>query len=122
MNNKGFTLIELVVTIVILAIIMSVSTLSVVGTIQKTKEKSYKILIENIKTGAQSYYEECENKNILDTNINCNGMSVTNKTLKTTIGDLLNYGFVTSTATREDTNGNEIKIVENPKYNYNATS
>lgn len=114
MNNKGFTLIELMATIILLAIVMSVTAVSVVGSINKSKEKSYDILIENIKIGAQGYFEECENHNIIETPITCPTISTSgnNSSITTTIGNLLTYGFLKTSAT--DSSG-ENKVVKNPK-------
>lgn len=116
MNNKGFTLIELMATIILLAIVMSVATVSVVSYINTSKEKSYDILIENIKIGAQGYFEECENDNIIETSITCptiykiDNDEIITETITIYIRDLLTYGFLKSTATE-----GENKVVKNPK-------
>ena len=123
MNNKGFTLIELLGVIVILAVIMSVTAYSVINVLKNSKEKSYDILVDNIKISVQQYFEECENSNILG------GSSISTCDTIRTYGDnceadkcatvsletLLKYGFLSSSAT--DSSGN--KIIENPKTNDN---
>lgn len=116
MNNKGFTLIELLATIILLALIMTVTTTSVIGIMNKSKEESYKILIDNIKIGAQEYFEECENNKIIGTSITCPTFfedGSNKKNMTTTLGELLIYGFLTSSATDDSNN----KIVQNPKDN-----
>jgi len=129
MNNKGFTLIELLASIILLAIIMSITTVFVINIIQDSKEKSYDLLVSNIKIGAQEYFEECENKNIIDSSLPdsaCNnliknsGCSETqvDKCATMNLGTLLRYGFLISSAT--DNNGN--KIVENPITNNNMNT
>ena len=115
MNNKGFTLIELIASIILLSIVMSITTVSVVGYINSSREKSYDLLISNIKVAAQEYFEECENYKIMDdeddnATFTC---SITDNPINITIGELLQYGFLSSSAT--DSDGN--KIVENPKTN-----
>jgi len=116
MNNKGFTLLELLATIVLLAIIMSVTTVSIVNVIKTSKEKEYEILIKDIKIAAQMYFEECENKNIIESKITCPTINGTgnSKNIETSLIDLVNYGFLKTTATGENSSGNTIKIIKNP--------
>lgn len=135
MNKKGFTLIELLAAIILLAVIVSVTTTSVVGIMNKSKEKNYDLLIDNIKIGAQAYFEECENINIMgSTTIACpsivnddvevDGVSYTTKYFETSfsLNDLLNYGFLKSSATAEAADGSKIKIVKNPKDDTNISA
>lgn len=118
-DKKGFTLIELLAAIILLAIVMSISAVSVIGVINKSKSKSYDSLIEYAKIGAKSYFEECDNKEIIGvtgTNkIECNKL-YDNK-LTVTFGDLLTYGFLVSSSKKNDS-----KIVENPYNNENMNS
>lgn len=118
-NKKGFTLIELLAAIILLAIVMSISAVSVIGIINKSKSKSYDSLIEYAKIGAKSYFEECDNKEIIGvtgTNkIECNKLD--DNKLTVTFGDLLTYGFLVSSSKKNDS-----KIVENPYNNENMNS
>ena len=50
LNSKGFTLIEVLATVVLIAILGLVAVPNVLNTINKSKENSYKILIDDIKT------------------------------------------------------------------------
>jgi len=134
-NNKGFTLIELLATIILLALIMTVTTTSVIGIMNKSKEESYKILIDNIKIGAQEYFEECENNNIIESAIpsaTCDNLireseycqretAQPEKCATISLESLLQYGFLTGNTIKDET-GNEIKIVENPITNENMNS
>ena len=118
MNNKGFTLIELIASIILLSIVMSITTVSVVEYINSSREKSYGLLISNIKVAAQEYFEECENYEIMndeddEDNSSTFTCGITNNEMDITIRELLQYGFLSSSAT--DSDGN--KIVENPKTN-----
>lgn len=128
MNNKGFTLIELLAVIILLSLVTVVSTVVVVDNLKNSKEKSRDLLIENIKIGVQEYFEECENSNILESElpenvcINLiksgtdtdvfNGL-IPEKYALTDVQSLLNYGFIKSNATDSDNN----KIVEDPVTN-----
>lgn len=118
-DKKGFTLIELLAAIILLAIVMSISAVSVIGVINKSKSKSYDSLIEYAKIGAKSYFEECDNKEIIGvtgTNkIECNKLD--DNKLTVTFGDLLTYGFLVSSSKKNDS-----KIVENPYNNENMNS
>lgn len=118
-DKKGFTLIELLAAIILLAIVMSISAVSVIGVINKSKSKSYDSLIEYAKIGAKSYFEECDNKEIIgsteSSKIDCNKLD--DNKLTVTFGDLLTYGFLVSSSKKNDS-----KIVENPYNNENMNS
>lgn len=118
-DKKGFTLIELLAAIILLAIVMSISAISVIGVINKSKSKSYDSLIEYAKIGAKSYFEECDNKEIIgsteSSKIDCNKLD--DNKLTVTFGDLLTYGFLVSSSKKNDS-----KIVENPYNNENMNS
>lgn len=107
LNNKGFTLIEIMAAIILLAIVMSVTTVSVVSFINTSKEKSYDLLVSEIKTGLENFYLECENQAIMgDSGINCNNIDNGNAIA---IEDLVKYGFLKSS---EKDSGN--KVIKNP--------
>lgn len=118
-DKKGFTLIELLAAIILLAIVMSISAVSVIGVINKSKSKSYDSLIEYAKIGAKSYFEECDNKEIIgsteSSKIDCNKLD--DNKLTVTFGDLLTYGFLVSSSKKNDS-----KMVENPYNNENMNS
>lgn len=117
MNNKGFTLIELLTVIILLSLVMSITAVSAVNIINTSKNKSYELLVKNIKIGAQEYFEECENKGVINSDIDCtindvNIGGVMRKQMAFTLGDLLKYGFLTSSDSENDK-------IENPKSNKN---
>ena len=81
LNNKGFTLIELIATVVILSIVMGIGAYSITGIIKKNKENDYKLLINEIKGALESYYQECR--------------FVNNDCIQTIkLGDLVEKGFL----------------------------
>ena len=61
MNKRGFTLIELLAIIVVMGIVAVLITPNIIKSFNKSKAKTYNILIENIKTAGENYYLECEN-------------------------------------------------------------
>ena len=112
MNNKGFTLVELLVTLVLLGIIATISITGVVSVMNNSKNSEYKVLLKNIDTGAKMFYEDCEygslsGKDICKNNKTDDG-SNTIYTIK--VSDLTQYGFLT---------GNSSGEVINPKDNKN---
>lgn len=55
MNNKGFTLIEVLATIVILAVIMGIAANGVLKSMETAKIKSERIFVDKLATAVQSY-------------------------------------------------------------------
>ncbi len=55
MNNKGFTLVELLATIIILGIIMGIATTGVIKTINNSKLKAERIFIERLGDSIKGY-------------------------------------------------------------------
>lgn len=60
MNNKGFTLIEVLGVLVILTIVAFVVLNSVHSTLSVGKEESYKLMKNSILTAGYDYIEECQ--------------------------------------------------------------
>ena len=94
LNNKGFTLVELLATIAILAIVMGIATFSITAIIKNSKEKNYQLLITNIKDAAETYYQECKYTN--NTGITCT------ENLNIHLEDLLKYGYLKGNSTDND--------------------
>lgn len=113
MNNKGFTLIELMATIMLLSIIMVIGTISVVNILNLSKEKSYTTLVANVKVAAKSFYEECENSGIIPTEIDSKYCNIADNKLTISFKTLLDYGFLKSSSKDDENN----KKLENPKDN-----
>ena len=57
-DNRGFTLVELLATIVVLALVLSITGYVAVDAIKKSKEKSYDVTIANIEGNASNYVGE----------------------------------------------------------------
>lgn len=87
MNKKGFTLVELLATLIVLALVMSLGTYSITSIIKNSKEKNYKLLISNIKDAAESYYNECEYMPTIKCNEKGAGYQVT-------LSELIASGFL----------------------------
>ena len=59
MNRKGFTLVELLATITILGIIVTIGGVSISSIMKNARENEYKLLVSNIKDAVEAYYQEC---------------------------------------------------------------
>lgn len=82
MNNKGFTLIELIVTITLLAIIATISFVSITNVIEENKNKTCKNIETSLKTAALDYISD-------------NRYSLTNQTITITAKTLLDNHYLT---------------------------
>ena len=95
MNKKGFTLIELLAVIVVLGVVLTLAMPSILDSINASRDSSYKILIDNIKTAAETYYQECEYGDLSDeSKYGVYACTIDNNTITTTIGDLANTGIL----------------------------
>ena len=70
MNSKGFTLVELLATVVLLAIIMGIVLVSTTGGFKKSKEDTEKVFIDTIKD-AMDMYLDSDAKNLDYKGTNC---------------------------------------------------
>lgn len=90
---------------------------SIVDSLNKSKETSYKVLINNIKVAAETYYEECEYGDLSDQGkYDAYACTINNNTINTTIGALAGTGLLKVNDTKE-IDGKEVKVVLNPKNN-----
>lgn len=115
MNRKGFTLIELLAVIILIAIIAVLIVPSALKSVEKSKEASYNILIKNILTAAELYYQECEYGDLKEESkygiYACKFDINNNNAINTSLGALANTGMLKV----NDLNGYDKKIVINPK-------
>lgn len=85
MNRKGFTLIELMAVVTILAILSLIVIPIVDKNLKKSKDEMYKIQIENIRLAAKGFFSDHTDKKPVN-NISCS-ISLTN---------LVEYGYISS--------------------------
>ncbi len=62
MNKKGFTLVEILATLVVLAIVATIAFVSINGISNRTKEKLYEQKIENLENAAILYGDDNKNE------------------------------------------------------------
>ena len=65
MNNRGFTLIEVVITIVIISLILTITANFISSSLALSSDETYKLMKNNIVSVSYNYVDECTN-NIID--------------------------------------------------------
>lgn len=129
-DNKGFTLVEVLAVVVIIGILGGLTAKGVLSSINTGKEASYKLMINSIVTASQTLYEELEyggskiwsynydnNQNISkkdEVKINNNNNNIT-----TNLQTLVSNGFLSGSSgfTDEDESGNKYLIDPKSKEN-----
>ena len=90
MNNKGFTLVELLAVLVILAIIVSIAVQSTISISNKIQKNMYCEKIKSIETAATMYGED-ERENFTDT-YRADGQNYLSQVVK--VSDLVNKNYL----------------------------
>ena len=111
MNRKGFTLVELLATILILALLLGIGTYSIISIINSSKQKNYELLINNTKSAAETYYQECKFSN--NSGIPCTDNNKDGK-YETSLGDLVTYGYLKGNDTLKNGNNKGKYTIVNP--------
>jgi len=113
MNRRGFTLVELLGVIIILAIVLVIVIPNVLENLNKGKEGSYDILLDNIITASISLYEECEYNSSVYNNDSDLSCPPRDNSITITLQKLVDYGFLSgSSYIEQQTTG---KKLLNPK-------
>ncbi len=103
LNNKGFTLIEILAVIVILSVLSGIAVMGVMSTINNSKTKSYEIMIGNIASAADALYKEVENSYLIGTALDeydsngksSNKIEIKDGVINTKLQTLVSNGFLT---------------------------
>lgn len=85
-ENKGFTLVEVVVSLVIVSLVLVIATRLVSNTLSATENTTYKLMKNNIIEASSRYISECTN-GIID----CDFDYDTNSTFSASV--LKQYGY-----------------------------
>jgi prepilin-type N-terminal cleavage/methylation domain-containing protein len=91
MNNKGFTLVEMLAVVVILGIVMGITTNGVINYINTSKVKSEKIFVDKLETYIESYVQL--NGTLTPTNNNYTFDKVKYNGTETEIVEVTEYKF-----------------------------
>lgn len=127
-DNKGFTLVEVLAVVVIIGILGGLTAKGVLSSINTGKEASYKLMINSIVTASQTLYEELEygGSKILEYSYSNNKVEktgtkveVNDKSIKTNLQTLVSNGFLSGSSgfTDEDESGNKYLIDPKSKEN-----
>ena len=100
-KKKGFTLIELLAAIVILGVIMTISGVVIMNAIKNSKEKSYKVTVNEVESNANNYLTENSDRLFFLTD------NVNNYEYQcVTVQNLVDYGYLKDTITKSKVNDN----------------
>lgn len=130
LNNKGFTLVELLAAVVIITLLMVIAVPSALHSLNTGKDKSYEILVSNIVIASKELYEEVYSNKLLDVSTNLlyhydeNGnktvnpikidvIDVSSSTITVNLQTLVSNGFLSGTG-NDSSSG---KKITNPKEN-----
>lgn len=113
MNNKGFTLVEFLVTLLIVGIIFTVSNYAITNTFSMTNENALEITINNIKSSSKDYiYEFIDNSDWIDNYDNTEYVCIS-------IGNLIEKGYFNDSILNERIKKEYlVKVIRN-KINHN---
>ena len=92
-NNKGFTLVELLATIVIITLIMGIGIPYLINTINESKSKSNELAINNAMNSA-AYYVKENDYNIIWTPVKDNNGYTGDYFTCVELNDLVNKGYI----------------------------
>ena len=126
LNNKGFTLVEVLVTVGIIVLISVIAVPNVLRALNSGREQSYNIMVQSIKTAAINLYEEVYSNDLLgDTNNTIfaynyedgrvtkgNAISLANP-LEVSFQTLVSNGYLSGSTS----NNNDTKTLYEPKEN-----
>ena len=119
LDNKGFTLIEVLAVVVIIGIIGLISVPSVISIINTGKDSSYDILVKDITVAAIQLHEEVSfaGTSIYQYNNDgsTGGVISASDEITTNLQTLVSNGFLTGTNNQDKINNKNEKIITNPK-------
>ena len=120
LNNKGFTLVEVLAVIVIIGLLAGIAIPNVLSSINTSKNKAKEIMINNIKTGTKIMFEEVNNgidvyKYDNDGNKTSDKINISGNTITINLQTLVSNGYLRGASNDENTK----KILLDPITNKN---
>ena len=101
LDNKGFTLVELIATLVVIAMISTIAGISIKAVMDSSNENNYNLLIENINNAVDEYYIECMSYGNDYDSITCPSVDGSGW-YKIQLSSLVTYGFLSSNGDNND--------------------
>lgn len=86
MNNKGFTIIEVLTTLVVISLLTIIASSIINSSLAASKEEAYELMKQNIITASYNYINECNAETIA-----CDFSYTTNNTFYARV--LKEYGY-----------------------------
>lgn len=120
-NNKGFTLIEVLAVVVIIAVLGLIAIPNILNTINSSNEATYDIMVEDIAIASKQLFEEVDymGNDIYEYDSNGKLGPVTilnNNTIVINLQTLVSNGLLTGSNNPDITGSNKNKkIITNPK-------
>ena len=111
MNNKGFTLVELLAIVVIISVIATVAVPSITNEIDSSDKHTQNVVDESIENAAKLYVAKYYAKKFIE-----------KKEIKFTLNDLENDGLLNLKSDICKDDKDKVIRVLNPDYNYNELS
>ncbi len=95
-NNKGFTLIELMATVIILSVLVLYIVPNMLTYFNSSKNSLSKIQQNEIKDAAKLYYKDCENSSYIDMEGEnaCSEFTSGTSSYCITLTKLINLGYI----------------------------
>ena len=101
-NRKGFTLVELLATIVVLSLVIGITAYVVINAIGSAKEKSYKVTVKELESNASNYLLENNGRLFFLTS-----QDGTYEYQCVTVENLIDYGYLSTDITESKVSENE---------------
>ena len=92
MNNKGFTLIEVIMVVAIMAMLLVLFTPNVLTMVRKSDLDVYNSTIDSVVHATENYISDNRYNNTI-IRVNCHG-GLDERTFNVTINDLVNAGYL----------------------------
>lgn len=107
LNNKGFTLVELLAVLVILIAIMSIAIPSISSSLERSKDKQNSAKIRLVKSAAELYVTDYKNK-------------ISSSTCYIDVDQLINEGYISNDDILDS--DSEVRLVESVVFNKSDNS
>ena len=133
MDNRGFTLVEVLAVIVIIGVVSGIAAPGVLSLINTSKNKSYDIMIDDIRVASEKMYEEVEFLGVSNGNdiiveeialYNMGGkdtdsvkINIASKVMEINLQTLVGNGFLTGSSNDGSGSNENKRVIKEPRNN-----